>query len=484
MSSGVKNKLGGLMISTVFGRFVNIVFTISGARILGPVAFGTFALVQATASLVDTLSNLGADYGFNYIASSNKGTEVGDIRGLFRGLCQICLLTSLFITVLMGVFSRDIRAIVLSLSSSADTYYVSLILLCGILITESFYAIGWEVPIVMQDIRLLSCRNSSFSTRKVVIMFTGMIIGGLNGLLWGWLGANICNIIALNRILNIEWLSYSIVSKIEFSNVRRLLGVGKFFYLGNLVNGILSYYFLVYLSISHGLFELGGLKVAQFFQQIVGVLSSSLAPVLFIKLRNNENNGERIEYMREPLIALWALMIIVYYLYSIFDKSIVDLLFGKSYLNTLMANKVAIIAAIIECVYTFVAQITLANGNTAYYGFVQNVSTVLSGIACILLIHPFGLVGYLIGKLICFTSSLGMHFAYLRKDIRFFSDITILAIASILDLVVCKFTATSCSKLFVVAQLLVPFTILLLYWKQIRCLCYLIYPPKCIQDNA
>ena len=178
-------------------------------------------------------------------------------------------------------------------------------------------------------------------------------------------------------------------------HIRLLLRRGLPFYASNLLASLIFFPLLLKVAASSGLAEVGYLRAGQILQQIFAFIPATLVPILFLKLRAQSSFEDQVLYMEKPLRVVWLFSLEILLLYCMFDKALIDLIFGSSFILALLPTRLLLITALFECLTQIVVQPVLAAGQTRLYVFWQNTAAILSVCLGWIWIPAAGLAAYL-----------------------------------------------------------------------------------------
>ena len=467
MHRGWLHLASGAGVGRVLGFASNLLLT----RWMGPTDLGLFNLVTTTVQTSDTLSRCGADYALNF-ELGGQPDAIRTQRGiqLARGLAQICSLTTVLICIGVvtwilwghGLFPTELpgsKRLILS------TFLILMIIL------EAICASGWEVLLVSHRTARLALRQGLFVPMRLFFAAIGSLFGGVSGAMCGWSIVALIQFFWLRKVLGYLWTPLQIIPLIG-GTVRQLLRRGLPFYVTNLLSSIIFFPLLLKVAAGSGLDDIGYLKAGQILQQLFSFLPSTLVPVLFLKLRSQSSFIEQVNLIEKPLRIIWFLLIEVLLLYFSFDHSLIQLLFGTSFVPALLPTRLLLLTALFECLAQLTVQPLLAAGKTRLYGLWQNGAAIMSAILGWLWIPSVGLAAYLIVRLFYviiplfgFGLPLVTHLNEPRK-ILFLCLVTIVLLVSSLVQIFAEFTFVSSapflSLLFVVILILHRHDLLLL----------------------
>ena len=381
------------------GRVLSFASNLLLSRWLGPTDLGVFNLVTTTVQTSDTLVRCGGDYALNYELGANpQSTQTEDGVQLVHAFSQICSLMMLIVCSGVALWSWLSQDIFGSSLVGSQRWILSAILLVMIAL-EAATAPAWEVLLVTQRTASFALKQGLFLPIRLLLAASGALFGGILGAMLGWCFATFVQCLWLWRLLGPLctplriWPLYTV-------SIFQLLKRGLPFYGANLLSSLIFYPLLLKVALESGFAEVGYLRAGQILQQMFAFLPSTLAPVLFLRLRAESSLSDQAVLIERPLRLIWFVLLEIMLLYCIFDRVLIEKLFGSGFELALLPTRLLLITALFESLSQIVLQPLLASGQTRIYAFSQNVAAVFAAALGWLWIPEVGLAAYLIVRLI------------------------------------------------------------------------------------
>lgn len=159
---------------------------------------------------------------------------------------------------------------------------------------------------------------------------------------------------------------------------------------------------------------MGFLRVGQILVQLFTMLPGALVPVLFVRLRAEDDFGTRIRGAERSLRTMWWAGLACLVVFLLLDRWVLTLFFGKAFLPALQSTRVLVLGAISESVGQLLHQPLLASRRMRLFLIAQNGAALLAALAGALLIPRLGGAGFLTAKLIYGLVPLLLYFANSR----------------------------------------------------------------------
>lgn len=382
-----------------FGRAFGFVGNLLLSRWLGPADLGLFNLVTTTVQTTDTVVRCGGDYALNFELGGHPdavNTESGvELAHAFVQICSwmtglACVGFAVWIFSARGLFPTDLP--------ESQRIFMTVLLLVMIS-SEGIAASAWEVLLVSHRTALLAMRQALFVPLRLLSAALGALIAGVFGAMMAWSFVALAQCLWLSRVLGDLWQPLKICSPI-FRSIHRLLRRGLPFYGANLVASLIFYPLLLMVAKSNGLAEIGYLRIGQILQQLFAFLPSTLVPVLFLRLRAENNLSDQVAVLERPLRIIWLLLLQVLLIYFIMDKWLIPWIFGFSFSSALLPTRLLLLTALFECIAQLLVQPLLAAGLTRMYSIWQCGAAISSAILGWLTIPSVGLSAYLVVRLL------------------------------------------------------------------------------------
>ena len=249
-----------------------------------------------------------------------------------------------------------------------------------------------------REIQIVRLRQSLFVPLKLSAALLG-----------AWVGGIITSLVCYSAMAGIQsfWLNRQVVSiqkidtnfRIKWRTVKQLLGDGFPLYISNALSAVIFLPLLADIAIISGLQSVGYLRVGQIIAQVFTLIPGALAPVLFIKSRTSQSNQKKQRITEHSLFLIWCIGLATLLAYIIFDKQLVNVLFGSKFLNSLQPTRLLIYITLLDSLGQVLHTALLAKRRVKLFLIVQNSSLAISD--CWMVFHPtIGLEGFLLSKLI------------------------------------------------------------------------------------
>ena len=380
------------------GRFFGFVSNLLLSRWLGPSELGLFNLLTTTVQTSDTLVRCGGDYALNFeLGGQPQATQSERGVQLSRGLAQLCSLTTALVCLGIAIWVLCGEGLFpISLVAIQRIIFTGLLLF--MVACEGCSASAWEVLLASHRTAPLALRQGLFFPLRIFTAAVGALYSGVFGAMCGWSLVAALQCVWLKTILRNLWTPLKIWP-LDTSSIRQLLSRGLPFYFSNLLSSIIFYPLLLRVATGSGLAEIGYLRAGQILQQLFAFLPATLVPVLFLRLRGESSFADKALLIEKPLRILWLLLLVVLFVYSIVDQSLVDWLFGSSFSSSFLSTRILLLTALFEGLAQLIVQPLLASGKTQLYGVWQTGTALLAALLGWFWIPAAGLSAYLIIRL-------------------------------------------------------------------------------------
>ncbi|MFS6820291.1 hypothetical protein AAF134_15360 [Synechococcus lacustris Tous-12m] len=167
--------------------------------------------------------------------------------------------------------------------------------------------------------------------------------------------------------------------------LRSFLSEGIPFYLVPLTQQLIFWPALLYLGFDSGLESVGLLRVAQLVVQVVGILPTSIIPIVFIE--NAHGYDKNQSQLRKGLHAVALSGLAIFTIYSMLDATVLPIIFGLNYANAVLPARTMLLAAVCNGISQIFQQ-------QAFRGNLLRQLSILQ-IAVLLIIAPIGIIWWL-----------------------------------------------------------------------------------------
>ena len=407
----------GASVGRVLGFSSNLLLS----RWLGPIDLGLFNLVTTTVQTCDTLVRCGCDYALNFeLGGEPEALDKKSGSQLVHALAQICSAMTILFAAVVGVWAVYGQGL-LPLAMPASKRVIAICLLLLMILFEGISASSWEVLLVSHRTALLALKHGLFYPLRLLAAAIGAYLLGTLGAMCGWIFIALVQCFWLKWILQSRWKPFELWPPL-WGSLKQLLRRGLPFYASNLLSSLIFYLLLLKVAAGAGLAEVGYLRTGQILQQVFAILPATLAPVLFLKLRAEENFADQVLIIEKPLRMIWFVLLETLFIYSVLDRVLIPLLFGDDFLAAVYSTRLLLLTSIFECLAQLLVQPFLATGKTRFYALSQNGTALIAAVLGMIWIPKTGLSAYLIVRLlyvvlplICFAIPIARNFSELHK---------------------------------------------------------------------
>lgn len=386
--------LSGSLLGRAFGFLLNLMLS----RLLGPSGLGLFNLVQTTAQTFELTARLGVDYGLSCAltgpgADSLERQQILVFSGLRLVQLHACLL-SVFLWIWTFVFSGLFPVV---LPVDRGVAIASLILIS---ISEALAGLPWDLFLISGNTRLVALRPALFAPLKLL----GATLGAW---FWGALGALVAYVfISGVQALWLQWRCLPLLPSSRhwhpnWTAAFSLVKMGLPLFASNAVASVIFLPLLAGVARTHGIAEVGYLRVGQIIVQIFTLLPGALAPLLFLRLRRSAQAPQAAYESELSLRLIWCLGLCSLFFYMAVDNSLVSYFFGVKFLPALQPTRLLVLVAVLESVGQVLHTPLLAARRSFLYAFGQNIPAIAAAVVGWIFIPRMGLDGLLLAKLLC-----------------------------------------------------------------------------------
>jgi hypothetical protein len=316
-----------LSVSTQLStRAINLGLSIAFVRLASPDCIGYFTLLIAAAQMVCSLGRMGTNYSYSILLPRQEiGTKKKRLTstyvffGLSTSLAVAGLATWQVIHASQLPHSLQNH---LALASSLTLFY---------LLSDSFSEIIWSIHLARGKFKAVFLRDVWLAFGKGVFALGGALWMGAIGIAAGLGLTGLINSWIAMTLLKWDQQEHQPVTAVKHLLSHQLLGQllrkGLPFFSVPLVSNLILWPLLINVASSEGLAKLEGLRVAQICAQVIGVISSSLIPVLLVKSSQQGKAGQRIH--QRAFQFCWLISMLIYCLYALSDSTLLPLIFGQ-----------------------------------------------------------------------------------------------------------------------------------------------------------
>ena len=392
--SGVLHLFSG----SIAGRGLTFLLNTFISRLLGPESLGLFTLILTTSQTFEITIRGGIDYGLQCeLTDHSKKLSDHRLRAIATDamrwistatvVISICLL--LWIGGLQGLFP-------ISIPMNRDLA-VGLLLL--IACSESLGGLPWDLLLIKGRTKLVALKQGLFAPVKLAAAVIGSYILGIEGALLGYAIASIGQVLWVRERIS-PYLLKPGEKRNDWSNTWQLIKTGLPLYATNSIAAIVFLPLLAGVASAEGISDVGYLRIGQLVVQLFTLVPGAIAPILFLRLREENSHRDRTQQAQKSLQFVWTIGLSFLLGYCLIDKQIIHWLFGEQFLPSLQATRVLVLCSILDSCSQILYTPLLASQQTRLFATVQNGAAVLAGIAGLSLIPQYGLTGFLFAKLI------------------------------------------------------------------------------------
>ena len=272
-------------------------------------------------------------------------------------------------------------------------------LLLIIACSESLGGLPWDLLLIKGRSKLVSLKQGLFAPVKLAAAAIGGYCLGIEGALTGYALASVGQTIWIRKQTKPYLLSNGTLVS-GWSTTWHLIRTGLPLYATNSISAVVFLPLLAGVAVSAGISDVGYLRIGQLVVQLFTLIPGAIAPILFLRLRQEKDHTDRTKEAQKSLQLVWTLGLIFLLLYCLIDSQLILVLFGEEFLPSLQATRVLVLCAILDSCSQILYTPLLASQRTGLFATVQNGAAILAGIAGWVLIPEHGLTGFLLAKLI------------------------------------------------------------------------------------
>ena len=321
----IKFSIFAQILSKLIGLLANIILI----RLLPINIIGGFTLLGNSAQSLSSIARFGTDYNYHITAGKLPQNLRGGIQRQFLGW------NASFSAVASILALPLLYPSLYPLGSSL--WLIALIVFY--LFIESYVDVLWEPVLASRDYNQVFRRHLQVALSKAILPL-------LLGFTYGWKGlvAGLFISTSLNAIAAVICLGQLPESKGKPLPLNIFFRAGLPFYIVPLVQQLVFWPAILYLGADRGLASVGLIKVAQLVVQVVGVLPTSLAPIIFVENAHGSDNAYSLLLKGLHSVALSGLAIFA--IYILIDFTILPMIFGLNYSNAILPARAMLLAAV------------------------------------------------------------------------------------------------------------------------------------------
>jgi O-antigen/teichoic acid export membrane protein len=389
-----------LKATSVFGimQVMKMIISIIGSKFvaifLGPIGIGTFGLLTNTLNIIVSISSFGiATTSVREIAVSATDENQDKLSETISILQKIVLFTGLVAAVITLLLSK-----LLSQWTFGTTKYQFwfVILSINFLIT----GLATVRASILQGKQMLKAiAISNIISSLLITIFSVVLYYFLkfDGIVWVILASStITLIVNFYFTRNFKSKSKSISFLEFFIKAKPILQLGFLLSINAIFGLICTYIIKIYLNQNGasaqilGFYEVSTVLLLSYVGMIFNAMSVDFYPRLTTVNQDNSKVTDLVNNQLEIVLLLITPAIVALYLFAPF---VVELLYTKDFLPTVLILKAALLAMIIKAIIWPLGYIILAKGNKKQYFKQELVSDFLNVSLTILFYYLFGLSG-------------------------------------------------------------------------------------------
>ncbi|NOL48044.1 MAG: hypothetical protein HF560_10780 [Synechococcus sp. MIT S9220] len=335
---------------------------------------------------------MGTNYAYSILLPNRTNTESKS-----RLTVTYIVFSSLVSLIIAGIVLLQVAQN--PASEAIQDGATGLFVLLGIiyLYGDSLSEIIWSIHLAEGKFKSVFLRDVWLSLAKGLIPLIGALSFGVIGVIGGLcVTCIINNFVAISLFKdifsNFEYLEF--LKLFSWRDIIKLLKKGIPFFSVPLVSNLILWPLLMEIISSEGIERLDGLRVAQICAQLVGIIGTSLIPILLIKSSQDKQSGKMLH--QKSFQACWILSIIIYCFYALSDARLLPLIFGQGPAESALSiARIMVAAAALQGLSQIPMQRPFATSSLLKLSLTQIGSLIISAFISITIIHPTsGLVSY------------------------------------------------------------------------------------------
>lgn len=391
------------IFTQIASKGVGFVANVLFLRFLPPGIIGGFTLISSTAQSLSSIAHLGTDYNYQVRVCALPKSERGGIQRQF--LSWNAFFSGLGALLAWPILQPSLK----HLGESA--WYISLTI--GYLFIESYVDVLWEPILANRNYNQVFQRHLQVALFKVVLPFAlGLWLGWI-GILTGLVLSSAIN--AGAAILNLRKLPEAKGDPLPL-NIFIMGGIQ--FYLVPFAHQLVFFPALLLIGEDHGLENLSLIKVAQLMVQLVGILPTALAPILFIE--SSHGSDEAKARLIKSLDAVMLIGLCTFAIYTLLDINLLPRIFGNNYSDAIIPARALLLAAVCNGInQVFQQQGFIGLQLTQICGIQISVLLSIAPVGYILWLPKWGTNGYAwLNLAVAITTTFALTFWDSKKILR------------------------------------------------------------------
>ena len=382
------------------GRALGFGLNLLLSRGLGPAGLGLFSLVLTTCQTFEIVARGGVDYGLScaLTGSAAKGSDL-EKASLAQSALQFVQLSTLILAVALWIWVIPLEGLLpIGLRVNRVTAAVALVAIAAL---ESLGGLPWDLLILAGETKRAALRQGLFAPLKLLVALAGAASYGVSGALAGYGLASAAQLVWLHRICKPLW-PWPKHFWPHWKKTWMLIRDGVALYGTNALSALVFLPLVSEVAKNAGVDEVGFLRIGQIVVQLFTLLPAALTPLLFLKLRATSTDEQQASF-EASLRLIWWLGLSALLAYLLVDQILIDLFFGKAYLESLQPTRLLVLMAVLDSVNQVLHTPLLARRCTRLFAISQNSGAALAAGLGWWLTPSMGLQGFLAAKL-CFSA--------------------------------------------------------------------------------
>jgi O-antigen/teichoic acid export membrane protein len=422
-----------MIIGVVGSKFV--------AVFLGPIGIGVVGLLNNTMNIITSVSSFGiANVSIREIAVADADENPNKVLETISVLQKMALCIGLFGAIITLIFSKLLSQLTFG---NTNYYYWFVILSINFVITSYATIRG----AILQGKKMLKIIAISNVVSSLLITFCTVVLYyflKFDGIIWVILSSSTITLL-VNRYYtrNFKIHTAQLTFNAFFVKAKPIFQLGFLLSINVIFGQICTYIIKIYLNGNGastqilGFYEVSTVILLSYVGMIFNAMSIDFYPRLTSVSQDKSKVNELVNNQLEIALLLITPAIILLYLVA---PLIIELLYTKDFLPTVLILKTALFAIIIKAIIWPLGYMILAKGNKKQYFKQELVSDFLNVSLTLIFYHSFGLVGIGFAMVINYAIY-GFYVFYIVKrdyDFGYTKDCFIIIVFSVLaGLVAC-----------------------------------------------
>ena len=394
LRSGALHLFGG----SLAGRGVSFLLNTVISRVLGPESLGLFSLILTTSQTFEVTVRGGVDYGLQCeLTNQDAHLSDQDLKRTASAALRWISISTAFIGLLLLLWVGYWHGLLPVAMPMSRELAIGLLLLISC--SESLGGLPWDLLLIKGRSKIVSLKQGLFAPAKLAAAAIGGYCLGIDGALIAYALASVGQTVWIRSQAK-PYLFSSRNLGTGWTTILHLIRTGLPLYGTNSISAVVFLPLLAGVAVSAGISDVGYLRIGQLVVQLFTLIPGAIAPILFLRLRQEKDHTNRTKEAQKSLQLVWTLGLIFLLIYCLVDSKLILLLFGEEFLPSLQATRVLVLCAILDSCSQILYTPLLASQRTGLFATVQNCAAVLAGLAGWALIPQYGLTGFLLAKLI------------------------------------------------------------------------------------